>query len=477
MIIKKIEIKGFRGFETNQKLELAIPNAKEGSGLTILVGPNNSGKSTVIESFQAISSKYYHQPSFSAGKRNIKSGDEIIIKVFNENNEALILKSKHKGSSETDYIEQGISKNHLKVFVLPSRRSFDPFFSKNQFDRNSFLNNIRIEARRVVQYQNFQGRLFEVQKDPTKFNSILEEIFGRKVEWVIDLSDEGQHFVKLTFNESSHNSDGAGEGLLSIFTIVDSLYDSQTNEAIVIDEPELSLHPALQKRLFNVLARFSKDRQIIISTHSPYFVHWDSLINGGNIARIIKNNSGTLIHNLTTDVKINLKGLISGSSNPHILGLNANEVFFQDDYIILTEGQDDVIYFHKIALHLGINISGTFFGWGIGGAGNTKHILALLSDLGFKKVAVILDADKKVEANKLKKEYSHYQFQTIPTDDVRDKSAVKAKDAVKGLIDQKGVNFRNEYKTEILNIPVVHYATRLIFNLLMFLLNTNLFKY
>jgi AAA15 family ATPase/GTPase len=49
-----IDISGLRGFATNQRLELAIPNGKVGSGLTIVVGQNNAGKSTVTEAFAAI---------------------------------------------------------------------------------------------------------------------------------------------------------------------------------------------------------------------------------------------------------------------------------------------------------------------------------------------------------------------------------------------------------------------------------------
>ena len=43
---------------------------------------------------------------------------------------------------------------------------------------------------------------------------------------------------------------------------------------ILIDEPEISLHPDLQRKLFSLLVEYSKDKQIIVSTHSPYFVDW-----------------------------------------------------------------------------------------------------------------------------------------------------------------------------------------------------------
>ena len=52
----------------------------------------------------------------------------------------------------------------------------------------------------------------------------------------------------------THNSDGLGEGTVSLLYIADALYDSSSEDVIVIDEPELSLHPEHQRRLRGVLA-------------------------------------------------------------------------------------------------------------------------------------------------------------------------------------------------------------------------------
>lgn len=42
---------------------------------------------------------------------------------------------------------------------------------------------------------------------------------------------------------------------------------------LFIDEPEISLHPQGQKKLFDSLLKISADKQVFITTHSPYFLH------------------------------------------------------------------------------------------------------------------------------------------------------------------------------------------------------------
>ena len=54
---KELKILGFRGFSQECKIEFAIPNEKEGSGLTILVGENNSGKTSILETLRMLEKK------------------------------------------------------------------------------------------------------------------------------------------------------------------------------------------------------------------------------------------------------------------------------------------------------------------------------------------------------------------------------------------------------------------------------------
>lgn len=79
-MIKSLYCLGFRGFSQKHVLNLAVPNGTPGSGLTVLVGPNGGGKSTLVECFNKISLAQ-RGASFSKGKRNLLAGDIVEIGI------------------------------------------------------------------------------------------------------------------------------------------------------------------------------------------------------------------------------------------------------------------------------------------------------------------------------------------------------------------------------------------------------------
>jgi hypothetical protein len=240
-----------------------------------------------------------------------------------------------------------------------------------------------------------------------------------------------------------------GDGIISIFSIVDSLYDSEPGDVVVIDEPELSLHPSFQKRVSALLRQYSSDRQIIVSTHSPYFVDLESLANGADLARIVATDRGTKINQLSDSTKVLIGRLSAGNLyNPHIFGLDARELFFQEERIILTEGQEDVLLYPKIAEQLQTDISGSFFGWGTGGVGNVASLCVILQELGFKKVAALLDGSQTLKLRLLKKRFPEYFFEEIPAADIRTKAARPATGQVEGLVD-RNLNLKPEFSDAV----------------------------
>ena len=147
-------------------------------------------------------------------------------------------------------------------------------------------------------------------------------------------------------------------------------------------------------------------------------------------------DSGTQIHQLTSSSKESIHRLSKGNLyNPHAFGLDARELFFQEECIILTEGQEDVLLYPRVADQLGLTIPGNFFGWGVGGASNVSHLCCILKDLGFSKVAALLDGDKEHEAIELRKVFPEFLFECIPAKDIRTKPSRNATEEVVGLLD------------------------------------------
>jgi len=456
MTIKKIGIKGLRGFEEEGIINLAIPNGKYGSGLTILVGPNNSGKSTIIEAFSAASiagSSTYKNQSFTEEMRN-KKDDNISIKIFDEADGVYeISNNKSSLKCETGGWSSLNKKSCEDVFILPSRRSFDPYYEGNPFEagsRERYTDCMKLSPNRGSKLPLFFSRISKAEQRREYFDRVMSEVLDPLPEWELDRNGSGDYYIKFIYDGISHISDGVGDGLLSIFFIVDALYDSRKGGIIVIDEPELSLHPSLQKKLSKLFADYARDRQIIIATHSPYFIDWEAIINGANIIRVVKEGRKTYVYpkeNFPDELRNKLKSLTTDTHNPHVLGLDSKEVFFLNDKIMLVEGAEDVIYYKKILDMLEIKLKGEFYGWGVGGAHKMHIITQLLKGLGYKKVIGILDNDMKDVRDELRQTFPTYKFYCIPANDVRTKKGRTIQEKI-GLLDEES-KIREEYRDSI----------------------------
>jgi predicted ATPase len=66
----------------------------------------------------------------------------------------------------------------------------------------------------------------------------------------------------------------AGSGEFSVVALVNAVSNAKLNSLILLDEPEVSLHPGAQERLMDFLAASIKTHkhQIVISTHSPALI-------------------------------------------------------------------------------------------------------------------------------------------------------------------------------------------------------------
>ena len=461
-MIKELQIEGFRGFGVRQTIKFALPDGKtNGSGITFLVGAKNSGKTTILEAIKAFNGDSdTTSPSFSEDKRNKfeKGSHNVSLSLLEDNSTNHTIISNIVGTSETSRWPR----NPLSFYFVPSRRSFKNKFIildvEDSFNRNLFSMNFnKLENQRSVMLpKGFADRVFQAEKSRKKdvFLRYMKRILGEYNFWMLEKDSEGYYSIRfMDMDGVWEKSEDVGDGIWSAFVISDALYDAEANSTIVIDEPELSLHPSAQKRLMQILLEESKTKQIIVSTHSPYFISWTALFAGANLVRSVKMDDGNCYcFALNKATKESFRNIVADINNPHVLGLEANEVFFLTDNIILVEGQEDVVIFDRVQKALQKTFEGDFFGWGAGGAEKIEKVLMLFHDLNYENIAVILDGDKvelkeQLEANPL---FAQYHFFILSADDIRDKKGriMKAKNGWT----QKNGEIKEEYKKDAIRL-------------------------
>lgn len=457
-MIKSVTIHGLRGFGEEHTINFAVPQEMPGSGLTILVGANNTGKTTILEALRSFNSPQNSPPSFSERKRNQKcENGKIHLKLQTTDDAIYSIDTIENGGSTTimKIITPTLANeqwDNPKVFVLQSRRFVEYEFGRAEMGRYDYIRNQQLNSHnRTSVIHEFNARLFQMQKNKIDFDLLLKKVLGYDLQWTIEQNDNGSFYLKLIINGCIHSSEGLGDGIWSVFTICDALYDSEPGSIIAIDEPELSLHPAYQKRIMDLFKSFSKDRQIIVCTHSPYFIDIESLANDAYLYRTVKTKEGNMEAFLLSKQSCrNLTGFLTNINQPHTLGTEAKEIFFLEDNVIITEGQEDVVMYTKAAESVQIVLAGTFFGWGSGGASNISKIAKILMDLGYKKVVAIFDGDKVTEKIQFEQTYPTYCCQIISAPDVRDKPEI-FKQAKLGIMTESGA-IKDDKRTEIINL-------------------------
>lgn len=144
----------------------------------------------------------------------------------------------------------------------------------------------------------------------------------------------------------SKRSDGFKWYLSLYLTLYDYLNssDSSINYVILLDEPNLYLHPGAQKNLLhNVFYNEFKDTQIIYTTHSPYMID----PNNSYSIRIVEKNSQSIVYNSSREYAEKTKSIKDvDTMTPLLTALDlniSNSLIVDDKNILVTvEGIQDV---------------------------------------------------------------------------------------------------------------------------------------
>ena len=152
---------------------------------------------------------------------------------------------------------------------------------------------------------------------------------------------------------------------------------------ILFEEPELYLHPPLQKTLFDDLEILAvkANTQVLVATHSPVFVS-AAEENFRCLLRVLKDGNTTL-HQVSADLMKELSDEDLKRRFRFTLWLNAdrNEAFFADR-VVLVEGSTDKAVFQWLMAKHKSDIKGLAAKiCDCGSKGNIPYFMKLFSDL------------------------------------------------------------------------------------------------
>lgn len=335
MFISNISIQNYRLFSADDAFVIDgfnVPDQEtEGSGINVFVGENGCGKTTILDAL-ALPLLEYKSDSFLLDDMNDPQ-KPVFISVFADSDftvkgtmprgsfeaKGFMFKASVRSRNAQNYLSSVIVSDQLFIKSDPSKPTDgspdlrvsvnNPFsgkrFSENDIlvlDRNRYyqtktgsFNQTRFD--RVMEdfdYQYFKGSngvadinavFTEEIKKVSVSNSFLNEAIGEflditgipiKLDFVENYHPfKGAAFVQRKENHQQIKLGSMGSGYEMIFSLVYSYHmalQSRKKLIILIDEPELHMHPALQEKLMAFILKISKNAQVFISTHSSLLI-------------------------------------------------------------------------------------------------------------------------------------------------------------------------------------------------------------
>ena len=309
-MIKNIIIRNFKS------IRVANINLKP---LNILIGANGVGKSNFINCFKMLN-KVYNQElrtyvSEQGGVNNIlyfgrKKSDALAFKVFfgNTNYYAVKLAPDTRNAFYFEWEKDGFNKKHTLLdkepnwHELESGKGHMESLIKDKTDgRYKYLNDClnsfrvyhfhdtsasaRVKAPSLVvdnrflreDGANLAAFLYHLQKKyPPNFKlieAIIKSIAPFFKKFNLIPSADNKKYITLEWqdingSDSLFDASNLSDGTLRMMCLTTLLLQPELPQTIIIDEPELGLHPFAINKLAGLLRIASKKTQIIISTQS-----------------------------------------------------------------------------------------------------------------------------------------------------------------------------------------------------------------
>ena len=306
MKIKSITLQNYKRFVAEQTFSFCDEEDGEVNEMTLLVGDNGSGKSSILQAivavigaecgrFTALSDLQWEGFEYNKLSENVRIDVQIkleklnaiiLLSTFGDNllNKYMLSKGKWKIVKDELYNGRVVTAKELTSFD-----TYDPGASIYWYteQRNSFsfknptlnVNSIETLRNRLVKLSNIHGHINSGQiqlkggeKDRfIEMETVYNRIFpSRKFVGAIPQADlDAPEEFWLTDGKNQYELAEMSAGERAIFPILmDFALLNINNSIIIIDEIELHLHPPLQQALIRALPKLGKNNQFIITTHS-----------------------------------------------------------------------------------------------------------------------------------------------------------------------------------------------------------------
>ena len=146
MYYSKFQLEYFRSYREKQSLKLAVPNSNlEGSGITYLVGENNSGKTTVIEAI------FMHSDQRIRSSEKQNEGSPC-FELYNTDGQLVRKLSLVRPNSYT-LVEDPIIENSDSFEIIPSRRHWNSQLSGSGSIQGILNSTIKAQPRSPIERQ------------------------------------------------------------------------------------------------------------------------------------------------------------------------------------------------------------------------------------------------------------------------------------------------------------------------------------
>lgn len=237
-----------------------------------------------------------------------------------------------------------------------------------------------------------------------KVETRLQQLFDRGIDFQWAQQGLGVTFTAMSGNARYHSGLEAS-GITQLVSLLAAIYDDTIN-TLIVDEPEISLHPQLQAFIFEEMESVAGDwahkgkKRIVISTHSPSFLPLRSLADLPNIVFFGGDADCRQIDPAN--------GLLQSSKLAQFIArtsLSHRQAMFAER-ILLVEGPSDEIVAARTAQRLGMKIEArnTQILPALG-KGEFREARKLFTEIGMQ-VTVLADLDALVDDNSLVNDFS-----------------------------------------------------------------------